>query len=145
MRKFILLCLLVLASVAAAFLAVSGGQTGSSIHRSSSSAVSMTKNTDEVAAAAAAAKAFESSDKDGAGPPTVFDKILSGEWSSDKVYEDDDAFAFRDINPQAPTHILVIPKKTRWLDESIKRKRRSKVFIRTFDVCCSVGREERVS
>ena len=43
--------------------------------------------------------------------PTVFDKILSGEWSSDKVYEDEIAYAFRDINPQAPTHVLVIPKK----------------------------------
>lgn len=44
------------------------------------------------------------------GAPTVFDKILSGEWSSDKVYEDDTVLAFRDINPQAPIHILVIPK-----------------------------------
>mmetsp|Transcript_45026 Transcript_45026/g.67840 ORF Transcript_45026/g.67840 Transcript_45026/m.67840 type:complete len:138 (-) Transcript_45026:191-604(-) len=66
---------------------------------------------DEVEAAAAAAEAYQNSDKDGAGPSTVFDKILSGEWSSDKVYEDDEAFAFRDISPQAPTHILVIPKK----------------------------------
>lgn len=45
------------------------------------------------------------------GKPTVFDKILSGEWSSDKVHEDDIALAFRDITPQAPVHILVIPKK----------------------------------
>ena len=44
------------------------------------------------------------------GAPTVFDKILSGEWSSDKVYEDDQVYAFRDINPVAPVHILVIPK-----------------------------------
>ena len=44
------------------------------------------------------------------GAPTVFDKILSGEWTSDKVYEDDQVYAFRDINPAAPVHILVIPK-----------------------------------
>jgi histidine triad (HIT) family protein len=44
------------------------------------------------------------------GPPTVFDKILSGEWSSTKVYEDEECLAFRDIQPQAPVHILVIPK-----------------------------------
>jgi diadenosine tetraphosphate (Ap4A) HIT family hydrolase len=40
----------------------------------------------------------------------VFAKILRGEIPSKKVYEDEFAFAFHDINPQAPTHILVIPK-----------------------------------
>lgn len=40
----------------------------------------------------------------------VFAKILRGEIPSKKIYEDDVAFAFHDINPQAPTHILVIPK-----------------------------------
>jgi len=42
---------------------------------------------------------------------TVFTKIINREISADIVYEDDRALAFRDINPQAPTHILVIPKK----------------------------------
>lgn len=40
----------------------------------------------------------------------VFAKILRGEIPCDKVYEDDWALAFRDIAPQAPTHLLVIPK-----------------------------------
>jgi diadenosine tetraphosphate (Ap4A) HIT family hydrolase len=40
----------------------------------------------------------------------VFAKILRGEIPSQKVYEDEWAFAFNDIAPQAPTHILVIPK-----------------------------------
>ena len=40
----------------------------------------------------------------------VFAKILRGEIPCDKVYEDDHALAFRDINPQRPTHVLVIPK-----------------------------------
>lgn len=40
----------------------------------------------------------------------VFAKILRGEIPSKKVYEDEFAFAFHDINPQAPQHILVIPK-----------------------------------
>jgi histidine triad (HIT) family protein len=40
----------------------------------------------------------------------VFAKILRGDIPSKAVYEDDYAFAFHDINPQAPTHILVIPK-----------------------------------
>ena len=40
----------------------------------------------------------------------LFCKIVAGEIPSTKVYEDDSILAFRDINPQAPTHILVIPK-----------------------------------
>lgn len=40
----------------------------------------------------------------------LFCKIIAGEIPSTKVYEDDQILAFRDINPQAPTHILVIPK-----------------------------------
>ena len=40
----------------------------------------------------------------------LFCKIAAGEIPSDKVYEDDKILAFRDIAPQAPTHILVIPK-----------------------------------
>ena len=40
----------------------------------------------------------------------LFCKIISGDIPSTKVYEDELVYAFRDINPQAPTHILVIPK-----------------------------------
>lgn len=40
----------------------------------------------------------------------IFCKIIAGDIPSTKVYEDELVFAFRDINPQAPTHILVIPK-----------------------------------
>jgi diadenosine tetraphosphate (Ap4A) HIT family hydrolase len=40
----------------------------------------------------------------------IFAKILRGEIPSKKVYEDEFAFAFHDINPQSPTHVLVLPK-----------------------------------
>ncbi len=40
----------------------------------------------------------------------LFCKIIAGEIPSTKVYEDETVFAFRDINPQAPVHILVVPK-----------------------------------
>ena len=40
----------------------------------------------------------------------IFCKIIAGDIPSAKVYEDELVYAFRDINPQAPTHILVIPK-----------------------------------
>ena len=41
----------------------------------------------------------------------IFCKIISGEIPSNKVYEDDNILAFKDVNPQMPVHILVIPKK----------------------------------
>ncbi len=41
----------------------------------------------------------------------LFCKIVAGEIPSDKVYEDEHTFAFRDIHPQAPVHILVVPKE----------------------------------
>ena len=41
----------------------------------------------------------------------LFCEIIRGNIPSTKVYEDDTVYAFRDINPQAPTHILVVPKE----------------------------------
>ncbi len=41
----------------------------------------------------------------------LFCKIVNGEIPSTKVYEDDICYAFRDIDPQGPTHVLVIPKQ----------------------------------
>jgi histidine triad (HIT) family protein len=43
---------------------------------------------------------------------TLFAKIVDREIPADIVYEDDQCLAFNDINPQAPVHVLVIPKKT---------------------------------
>lgn len=45
------------------------------------------------------------------GEDCLFCRIVSGEIPSEKVYQDEWATAFRDINPQAPTHILVIPNR----------------------------------
>ena len=44
-------------------------------------------------------------------PKTVFQKIIDREIPADIVYEDDRCIAFRDIEPQAPVHCLIIPKK----------------------------------
>ena len=41
----------------------------------------------------------------------LFCRIIAGEIPSKRVYEDDLTFAFHDINPQAPTHVLIVPKK----------------------------------
>lgn len=42
---------------------------------------------------------------------TVFSRIIAGELPADIVFQDDRVTAFRDINPQAPTHILIVPNK----------------------------------
>lgn len=42
---------------------------------------------------------------------TLFERIIAGEIPSDKVYEDETTYAFRDIAPQARVHVLVVPKK----------------------------------
>ncbi len=46
-------------------------------------------------------------------PDCLFCKIIKGDIPSNKVYEDDLCYAFYDIDPQAPTHFLVIPKAHR--------------------------------
>jgi len=55
-------------------------------------------------------------------PDNIFAKILRGELPCNKVYEDDVALAFHDIRPQAPVHVLVIPKGAyvSWDDFSAK-------------------------
>lgn len=44
-------------------------------------------------------------------PMTIFQKIIDRQIPADIVYEDEQSLAFRDIHPQAPTHVLVIPKR----------------------------------
>jgi histidine triad (HIT) family protein len=44
-------------------------------------------------------------------PGCLFCKIIAGDISADIVYETDQLLAFRDINPQAPTHVLIIPRR----------------------------------
>ena len=55
-------------------------------------------------------------------PANIFAKILRGEIPCDRVYEDEWALAFHDINPQAPVHLLVVPKGAyvSWDDFSAK-------------------------
>lgn len=57
----------------------------------------------------------------------LFCKIIKGEIPSNKVYEDDEFLAFYDINPAAPIHILVIPKKH--IDSLAKIEKEDEVLI----------------
>ncbi|GLT54388.1 hypothetical protein SLA2020_275900 [Shorea laevis] len=74
-------------------------------------------NNEEAAARGAAANADS-------GVPTIFDKIIAKEIPSSIVYEDEKVLAFRDINPQAPVHVLVIPKFRDGLTELRKAEAR---------------------
>ncbi len=67
---------------------------------------------------------------------TVFDRILQGQAKADVVYEDDHVLAFRDIHPQTPVHVLVIPKvRTRNLDDLADRDpAEAGVFLRAVAV-----------
>lgn len=71
----------------------------------------------------------------------LFCKIINGEIPSSKVYEDDTVFAFRDIAPQAPTHILIIPKQhiksAAEIDES-----NSAVISHIFEVAAKIAKQE---
>lgn len=71
----------------------------------------------------------------------LFCKIIAGEIPSTKVYEDDKVLAFRDINPQAPTHILVIPKEhIGGVDELTEEN--AGVVSHIFAVIAKIAREE---
>ena len=57
----------------------------------------------------------------------IFCKIAAGEITCDKVIETDSVLAFRDINPQAPTHVLVIPKRHIYRSSSTACMKRPKM------------------
>jgi len=72
----------------------------------------------------------------------IFSKIVSGEVPCDKVYEDGKCIAFRDINAQAPTHILVIPKED--IEDVSKVDEGSGLMDHLIAVANQVAREEGI-
>jgi histidine triad (HIT) family protein len=86
--------------------------------------LAMSLPSDEVQKAAEAAAVC----RDG-GAPTIFDKIVSGEIPSNKLHEDDLCIAFRDVNPQAPAHFLVIPKVRDGLTQLSKARDDQKLLL----------------
>ena len=71
----------------------------------------------------------------------LFCKIIGGQIPSTKVYEDDLVFAFRDIAPQAPTHILVVPKTHIGSVAEINGEN-SAVVARIFEVIPQIAKAE---
>jgi histidine triad (HIT) family protein len=54
----------------------------------------------------------------------IFQKIIDGQIKADVVYQDDRSLAFRDINPQAPVHVLIVPRKVIPTHDSITEEDR---------------------
>lgn len=73
----------------------------------------------------------------------LFCKIAAGEIPSSKVYEDDQCYAFHDIDPQAPTHFLVIPKEHIGSCGEITADNAS-VVAHIFEVISKVTREQGI-
>ena len=71
----------------------------------------------------------------------LFCRIIAGEIPSTKVYEDENVYAFRDINPQAPVHILVVPKQHIACAADITAEN-SAVVAHVFESIAKIAREE---
>ena len=71
----------------------------------------------------------------------LFCKIIGGEIPSNKVYEDDTVFAFRDIDPQAPVHILIVPKEHIASAKDINESN-SAVVAHIFEVAAKIAKAE---
>ena len=74
----------------------------------------------------------------------LFCKIISGEIPSAKVYEDDLVYAFRDIEPQAPVHILIIPKEHISSANELNEENCS-VVGHIFSVAAKIAKEEGIA
>lgn len=70
----------------------------------------------------------------------LFCKIINGEIPSEKVYEDEFVYAFKDISPQAPVHILIIPKEH--IDSSADiTESNSAIVAKIFEVAAYLAKE----
>ena len=73
----------------------------------------------------------------------LFCKIIKGDIPSNKVYEDEEILAFRDINPVAPVHILVIPKKH--ITSLVDLKREDEILIgKIYMVINKIAKQESI-
>jgi histidine triad (HIT) family protein len=75
---------------------------------------------------------------------TIFSKIIKKEIPADIVYETDDILAFRDIKPQAPVHILIIPKIEIPKVTDIDGKKHSQLLGELFDAANKIAKELKI-
>ena len=74
----------------------------------------------------------------------IFCKIIKGEIPSSKVYENEFVYAFRDINPQAPVHILVVPKEHISSVDEITAEN-SAIVAKIFEAIPEIAKSEKLS
>lgn len=74
----------------------------------------------------------------------LFCKIIAGEIPSTKVYEDDSVYAFKDINPLAPVHILVVPKNHISSAAEITAEN-SAVVSKIFEAAAKIAKEQGIA
>jgi histidine triad (HIT) family protein len=77
-------------------------------------------------------------------PNTIFGKIVRGETEADVVYRDDLVTAFRDINPQAPTHVLIVPNEAVASVAEVE-ERHEAALGRMFTVARRIAEEEGIA
>lgn len=75
---------------------------------------------------------------------TIFSKIISKELPADIVFESDSILAFKDINPQAPVHILIIPKIEIPKVTDIKGKEHAELLGEMFDAANQIAKEYEI-
>lgn len=76
---------------------------------------------------------------------TIFTKIINREIPADIVYETDSVLAFRDINPQAPVHVLIIPKKEIAKVTDIKGKEHALLLGDMYDAANKIAMDEGIA
>lgn len=76
---------------------------------------------------------------------TIFSKIIEREIPAEIIYETDNVLAFRDINPQAPTHILIIPKIEIPTVRELKKKEHAALLGEMIDAANEIAKLEKIS
>jgi len=76
---------------------------------------------------------------------TIFSKIIKKEIPADIVYESEKILAFRDINPQAPTHILIIPKIEIETVKELKGREHGELLGEMIDIANKLAEDENIS
>jgi len=76
---------------------------------------------------------------------TIFSKIINREIPADIIYETDSVLAFRDINPQAPTHILIIPKIEIPKVTDIKGSEHAQLLGDLYDAANKIAKDEGIA
>ena len=73
----------------------------------------------------------------------LFCRIIRGEIPAQKVYEDKETFVFEDINPQAPTHVLIIPKK-HIVDLKEAKQNETEIIGKLHLVAAQIARDRKI-